>query len=321
MKEKNFEPFVSGYDLFGDLQLQERVWLRMHVLVTGSKGQVGRELMDRGTRSGMTMEGVDIEDLDISDFAAVLRKVRDMNPSVVVNAAAYTAVDQAETDTDTAYAVNRDGSRNLAEACAQKGIPLIHISTDYVYSGTKKGAYFEDDPMAPAGVYAKSKAEGDREVSGRLKEYIILRTAWLYSIYGHNFVKTMLKLGHEKEVLRVVDDQFGCPTDAADLAEAILLIARKIQENEPVSWGIYHYCGKGRTSWHGFAKKIFEISENYDSFLIKSIQGIPTREYPTPAMRPVNSELDCSKIENTFGVALRPWEESLSSMLRRLYTA
>ena len=173
--------------------------------------------------------------------------------------------------------------------------------------------------MAPAGVYAKSKAEGDREVAARLKEYIILRTAWLYSIYGHNFVKTMLRLGHEKETLRVVDDQYGCPTDAADLAEAILLIARKIQESGPVPWGTYHYCGKGRTSWHGFAKKIFEISENYDSFMIKSIQGIPTREYPRPAIRPANSELNCSKIENRLGVVPRPWEDSLSGMLKRLY--
>jgi dTDP-4-dehydrorhamnose reductase len=293
----------------------------MHVLVTGSNGQVGRELMDRGPRYGMTLDGVDIEDLDISDSAAVLEKIRDMNPAMLVNAAGYTAVDQAETDADTAYAVNRDGPRNLAEACAEKGIPLIHISTDYVYSGTKEGAYFEDDPVAPAGVYAKSKAEGDREVAVRSKKYIILRTAWLYSIYGLNFVKTMLKLGHEKETLRVVDDQHGCPTDAADLAEAILLIARQIQENRQVPWGTYHYCGKGRTSWYGFAKKIFEISSKYDSFILRRIQAVSTREYPTPAIRPANSVLDCSKIENTLGVALRPWEESLARMLERLYAS
>ncbi len=293
----------------------------MHVLVTGSNGQVGRELMDRGLRYGMTLDGVDIEDLDISDSAAVLEKIRDMNPAMLVNAAGYTAVDQAETDADTAYAVNRDGPRNLAEACAEKGIPLIHISTDYVYSGTKEGAYFEDDPVAPAGVYAKSKAEGDREVAVRSKKYIILRTAWLYSIYGLNFVKTMLKLGHEKETLRVVDDQHGCPTDAADLAEAILLIARQIQENRQVPWGTYHYCGKGRTSWYEFAKKIFEISAKYDSFILRRIQAVSTREYPTPAIRPANSVLDCSKIENTLGVALRPWEESLARMLERLYAS
>jgi dTDP-4-dehydrorhamnose reductase len=293
----------------------------MHVLVTGSNGQVGRELMDRGPRYGMLLDGVDIEDLDISDPAAVLGKIRDMNPSMVVNAAAYTAVDRAETDADTAYAVNRDGPRNLAKACAENGIPLIHISTDYVYSGTKKGAYFEDDPMAPAGVYAKSKAAGDREVAARSKKYIILRTAWLYSVYGRNFVKTMLKLGHEKEILRVVDDQYGCPTDAADLAETILLIIHQIKENSRVPWGTYHYCGKGRTSWYGFAKKIFEISKNYDSFNLKTIQAVPTREYPTPAVRPANSVLDCSKIENTFGLSLLPWEESLSRMLKRLYAS
>jgi dTDP-4-dehydrorhamnose reductase len=293
----------------------------MHVLVAGSNGQVGRELMGRGPRYGITLAGVDIEDLDITDSAAVLEKIRDMGPSMVVNAAAYTAVDRAETTAVTAYAVNRDGPRNLAKACAENGIPLIHISTDYVYSGTKKGAYFEDDPMVPAGVYAKSKAGGDREVAAGLKEHIILRTAWLYSIYGHNFVKTMLKLGHEKETIRVVDDQYGCPTDAADLAETILLIIRRIHENRQVSWGTYHYCGKGRTSWYGFAKKIFEISKNYDSFNLKTIHAVSTREYPTPATRPANSVLDCSKIENVFGLALLPWEESLSRMLKRLYAS
>jgi dTDP-4-dehydrorhamnose reductase len=265
------------------------------------------------------MDGVDIEDLDISDPGAVSRRFRERSPSVVVNAAAYTAVDQAESDADTAYAVNRDGPRNLAEACSEKEIPLIHISTDYVYSGTKKGAYVEDDPVAPTGVYAKSKVEGDKAVTDRLKNYIILRTAWLYSVHGHNFVKTMLKLGHERETLRVVDDQYGCPTDAADLAGAILRIIQQIQEKRKVAWGIYHFCGKGRTNWHGFAKKIFEISESYESFLVKTIQAVPTREYPTPAKRPVNSVLDCSKIESKMGIVLRPWEESLASMLKRLY--
>jgi dTDP-4-dehydrorhamnose reductase len=267
------------------------------------------------------MHGVDIEELDISDPAAVIGMFHAVTPSVVVNAAAYTAVDQAESDADLAYMVNRDGPRNLAEACDENGIPLIHISTDYVYSGAKKGAYVEDDPVAPAGVYAQSKAEGDRAVTSCLEKHIILRTAWLYSIYGHNFVKTMIKLGHERETLRIVDDQYGCPTDAADLAAAILQIIVQFQDKREIPWGIYHYCGKGRTNWYGFAKKIFEISRNYDSFMVKSILAVPTSEYPTPAKRPASSVLDCSKIENAMGIVVRPWEESLSHMLKRLYTS
>jgi dTDP-4-dehydrorhamnose reductase len=269
----------------------------------------------------MTLTGVDIEDLDIADGGAVSNKIRQVRPSIVINAAAYTAVDQAEIDAAAALAVNRDGPANLARACADKQIPLIHISTDYVYSGTKKGAYVEEDPVAPAGVYAKSKAAGDREVAAGLKEHIILRTAWLYSVYGHNFVKTMLRLGHEKESLRVVDDQYGCPTNAADLAEAILLISGQLRDKGRLPWGTYHYCGKGVTSWFGFAKKIFEISTKYDSFGFKTLQPVATREYPTPAPRPANSVLDCSKIDHAFGVVLCPWEESLAGMLARLYSA
>lgn len=276
--------------------------------------------MDRGPRYGLRLRGVDIEELDITDGGAVSNTIRQMRPSIVINTAAYTAVDQAETDADAAYAVNRDGPGNLAKACAEMGLPLIHISTDYVYSGTKKDAYVEEDPAAPVGVYAKSKAAGDREVAAGLKEHIILRTAWLYSVYGHNFVKTLLRLGHEKESLRVVDDQYGCPTDAADLAEAILLISGQLREKGRVRWGTYHYCGKGRTSWYGFAKKIFEISSKYDSFGFKTLQPVATQEYPTPAPRPANSVLDCSKIDHAFGVVLRPWEESLAGMLKRWYS-
>jgi dTDP-4-dehydrorhamnose reductase len=196
---------------------------------------------------------------------------------------------------------------------------LIHISTDYVYGGDQKGAYLEDDPVLPLGVYAQSKAAGDKAVYGLLMEHIILRTAWVYGVHGHNFVKTMLRLGKEREQLSVVDDQTGCPTDAADLADAILDIAQQILQRNDFPWGIYHFCGGGQTTWYGFAREIFKLAEPYESFSVNSVEPVPTSAYPTSARRPANSVLDCSKITRVFDIVPRPWEESLGDMLRRYY--
>ncbi|MEK6195029.1 MAG: dTDP-4-dehydrorhamnose reductase, partial [Deltaproteobacteria bacterium] len=201
----------------------------MKLLIIGSKGQVGWELQNRGVNQGMTIVGVDIEEIDIVDKKAVKKLVRDVAPDLVVNAAAYTAVDAAEENPELAFQVNREGPENLADACLEGNKPLIHISTDFVYGGDQEGAYREDAPMTPLGVYAQSKAEGDQAVTSRLAEHVILRTAWVYGVHGHNFVKTMLRLGKEKETLSIVNDQTGCPTDAADLAEAILNIARQVR--------------------------------------------------------------------------------------------
>ncbi|MCG6910702.1 MAG: dTDP-4-dehydrorhamnose reductase [Deltaproteobacteria bacterium] len=291
----------------------------MKVLVTGSKGQVGRELQNRGAEKGLTMIGVDIEEIDITDMRAVARLVEASAPDLVVNAAAYTAVDLAESNRKIAFQVNRDGPANIAAACATAGVPLIHISTDYVYGGDKEGAYTEDDPMAPLGVYAESKAAGDRQVADILRAHVIVRTAWVYSVHGHNFVKTMLRLGRDRERLTVVDDQEGCPTDAADLAAAILDIVGSFQREGDAPWGTYHYCGGGHTTWHGFASMVFEIAARYETFNVRSIQPVPTSAYPTPAKRPANSVLDCSKIKAAFGIVPPPWEKSLAGMLDRLY--
>jgi len=291
----------------------------MTILVTGAKGQVGRELINKGMLSGWKMVGIDLQEVDITDAAAVSKYLGPMDLEIVVNAAAFTAVDAAETEVEAAFAVNRDGAANLADICAEKKIPLIHISTDYVYDGMKKGAYLESDMVSPQGVYARSKAQGDAAVVDRLKAHIILRTAWVYSVHGHNFVKTMLRLFREKESVSVVEDQYGSPTNASDIAEAILHIIGHIQRNKETQWGVYHYTGQGKTNWYGFAKKVYELATPLDTFSLRELKPIPSSAYPTPARRPANSVLDCTKIQEMFGITSAPWEESLRGMLSSLY--
>src|SRR4030042_1598554 len=218
----------------------------MKLLITGSNGQLGWELCRQGKNRGLDLIPLDLPEFDITDKSAVFDPVHRSNAEIVINGAAYTAVDRAESEIDIAFAVNRDGPSYLASACAEFHIPLIHVSTDYVFDGSKKGAYLETDLAAPVGVYGKSKAEGEEKVRRNLKEHIIIRTSWLCGVHGNNFVKTMLRLAREKEELSVVDDQHGCPTFAADLAEAILTIVSLIEKGENISWGTYHYFGDGR---------------------------------------------------------------------------
>ena len=287
----------------------------MRVLVLGAKGQLGWELCRRGDEQGFDILAFDLPELDITDPTAVKRVVTQSGASVVINAAAYTAVDQAESEPELAFAVNRDGPIYIASTCAEAGIPLIHVSTDYVFDGCKKGPYFETDPACPLGVYGKSKAAGEMKIREHLQEHIILRTAWLYGVHGNNFVKTMVRLGREKRSLRVVDDQYGCPTFAADLAEAILAVSAQIGGGRDIIWGMYHYCGKGVTTWHGFAERIFELARKHVPLELERIEPISTVEYPTPAKRPANSVLGCLKITKHFNITPRPWQESLADMI------
>jgi dTDP-4-dehydrorhamnose reductase len=287
----------------------------MKLLITGCKGQLGWELCRQGKDRGYDLIPLDLPEFDITDKSAVFDTIKRSHPDLVVNTAAYTAVDKAESEIDMAFAVNRDGPSYLASACAKVHIPLIHVSTDYVFDGCKKGPYLETDLVAPIGIYGKSKAEGEDKVRSNLKEHIIIRTSWLYGVHGNNFVKTILRLGREREELRVVDDQHGCPTFAADLAETILNIAHKINDGQKISWGTYHYCGGGNTTWYGFASKIFEIVKDYDTLKLKKIIPITTSEYPTPAKRPANSIMDCTLFERNFGITPKAWDESLSCML------
>lgn len=291
----------------------------MKILVTGSKGQLGHELLIQGNNLGYEILPADLPDLDITDKTQVKHWLEKFQPSLVVNAAAYTNVDKAETEQNLAFAVNRDGPANLAEACAKFEIPLIHISTDFIFDGKKSSPYIESDPVSSLSIYGKSKQEGENEVRSRLKKHIILRTAWLYGVHGQNFVKTMLRLGREKQVISVVADQFGSPTSAADLAAAVLQIISRIKKyNGDINWGTYHYCGLGITTWHGFAKEILSLARQYISIKTKDVKPISTAEYPTKATRPCFSALDCGLIKKNFGINIKPWQDSLKTAIRQL---
>ncbi|MEZ4526945.1 MAG: dTDP-4-dehydrorhamnose reductase [Desulfobacterales bacterium] len=289
---------------------------KMNILIVGSKGQLGWELMRQG--ADFTLLGLDLPELDITRPESIAECAKDFRPDLLINAAAYTNVDKSESDTQTAFAVNKDGAANLADFCKTAKIPLIHISTDFVFDGKKTSPYLESDPVSPLGVYGKSKAEGEEEVRNRRKEHIIVRTAWLYGVHGHNFVKTMIRLGQEREKLGVVADQHGCPTCAADLAEALLRIAQQIGSGKNVSWGTYHYCGKGITSWHGFTEKIIETARQYFPMRTKQVNAITTDQYPTPAQRPAYSALDCTRIQANFGVETKDWKESLKKTIAQM---
>ena len=254
--------------------------------------------------------------LNVTNREQVFQNVASTAPKVVINAAAYTAVDKAESEKEKAFAVNRDGPTYLAEACSLHDVPLIHISTDYVFDGTKFEPHMEDDPTAPLGVYGESKLAGELAVRAGCDRHIILRTAWVHGVHGKNFVKTILRLGREGGQLRIVDDQHGNPTFARDLAEAVVAVAERIIDNTVPSggFGTFHCVGGGATTWHQFARKIFEIGGS-KGVKIPTVEAIVTAQYPTPAPRPLNSVLDCSKLEQVYGITLRPWEDALAEML------
>ncbi len=289
------------------------------IAIIGSNGQLGWELVRRAAHRGYEALALDFPEIDIVQPASIKDNLGPQNLSLVINAAAYTAVDRAESEPDQAHDVTRVGSANLAEFCDQEALPLVHISTDYVFDGSKTGAYGEDDPVAPLGVYGQSKEAGESEVRRRIQEHLIIRTAWLYGVHGQNFVKTMLRFGKERETMRVVDDQTGCPTYAADLADAILSTTDHIHSGKKTPWGTYHYCGGGSTTWYGFAEAIFKIAKKYEEFSVREVIPVTSAEYPTPVKRPTNSVLDCSKIESNFGICVRPWLKSLTDMIDALY--
>lgn len=285
----------------------------MRLLITGTRGQLGTELTRQAGRH--EIRAVDHDALDITDAPAVQQAFASFRPDAVINAAAWTAVDRAEEDVEAAFAVNRDGPANLAEACARAGIPLIHVSTDYVFDGRKEAPYDEQDEPAPIGVYGRSKLAGEEAVREACERHVILRTSWVFSAHRHNFVKTMLRLGAERKELGVVADQRGCPTAAAELARGILALLEQGSE----AWGTYHFCQPEPTTWHGFAEAIFAEARRQGMALrIRQVDAIATSDYPTPAKRPANSELNCEKLESTFGITIRPWRESLKEVIKEL---
>jgi dTDP-4-dehydrorhamnose reductase len=290
------------------------------ITVIGSNGQLGWELVKRGNSKGFKVLSLDYPEIDITDPESIRDRISSKEIVCVINAAAYTAVDKAESELERAFAVNRDGPAYLAHHCRNSGLPLVHISTDYVFDGSKTTAYNEQDLVVPLGIYGESKAGGEMLVRQNWSNHIILRTAWLYGVHGQNFVKTILRLGRERSTLRVVDDQLGCPTYAADLADAILAIVERIKVDNFPSWGTYHCCGGGSTSWHGFAEAILAFGGRYEELAVKDLIPIKTTEYPLPAKRPANSVFDCRKIERNFNIKLRPWKDALQQMISELYS-
>lgn len=287
----------------------------MKILVTGSKGQVGCCLVNQLSQMPeIEFLAVDRDQLDITDSDAVNKLVNEFNPYAIINAAAHTAVDKAEQEVELSYAINRDGPKYLAQAAQEVGATILHISTDYVFAGDKEGAYVETDRVAPQGVYGQSKLAGELAVAAACSRHIILRTAWVFGETGNNFVKTMLRLAQTRDELGVVADQFGGPTYAGDIANALIVMAKAVSEGNQ-SFGIYHYAGLPHVNWHQFAMEIFAKAKEQD-VLNKDIlvNGITSEQYPTPAKRPANSKLDCRKIEQSFGIKPCAWQAALNNL-------
>lgn len=275
----------------------------MVVLVTGANGQLGQALQVVAPKhENLQFYFAGSQDADITNpesLKAIFGKVK---PDFCINAAAYTAVDKAESEPYKAHSINVEGAKNLAEVCKQNGTTLLHISTDFVFDGQKKSPYTEKDTTNPQGVYGLTKLQGELEIQKILPEHFIVRTSWLYSEYGNNFMKTMVRLAGERDSISVVDDQMGTPTNANDLAGALIqLILSGVRE-----YGIYHYSNEGEATWHDFAKKIFEVNN-----ITIDLHPIPTSAYPTPAKRPNYSVMDKSKIKRAFGLEIMEWDKSL----------
>jgi dTDP-4-dehydrorhamnose reductase len=288
------------------------------ILIVGKSGQLSRCLRNSAALRNLPVIAAGRPELDLETGNGIDRVMAAVEPSAIVNAAAYTAVDQAEAEPERAFGINCAGAALLADAAARRGIPFVQISTDYVFDGSKPVAYREDDVPAPLNVYGSSKLAGELAVLRACPCAAVIRTSWIYSPYGSNFVRTMLRLSETQPMVRVVDDQRGRPTSAADLAEAVLMIAERLRSvTGRDNAGIYHLAGEGETSWHGFAAAIF-ASLARRGRRVPGLQAIATAEYATPARRPKNSCMDSSKAERIFGVRLPPWRSSLEVCLDQL---
>jgi dTDP-4-dehydrorhamnose reductase len=289
----------------------------MRVAVTGAKGQVATALSERAGREfeilTLSRPAFSLEDRD-----SVLAGIRAARPDVVINAAAYTVVDRAESEQDLAMRVNGEGAGYVAEAAAEMGAPLLHLSTDYVFDGTLHRPYREDDPTGPTGAYGRSKLAGEERVASACADSAIMRTAWVYGPFGANFVRTMLRLNETCDEVGVVADQHGNPTSAPDIAEALLVIARRMRDDSSRALrGLFHMTGSGEATWADFAEAIFDEAHARGRRLTR-VRRITTADYPTPARRPANSRLDNEKLRLAYGVALPPWRVSLAACCARL---
>lgn len=283
-------------------------------LITGANGQVGYCLAQQLAGQEEIL-AVDRDELDITNREAVFDTIRTFRPDVVINAAAYTAVDKAETEIELSEAINIKGPQYLAEAANEVGAVILHISTDYVFNGEGSHEYKESDETGPQGVYGETKLGGEIAVQKANTRSVILRTAWVFGEHGNNFVKTMIRLGKERETLGVVADQFGSPTYAGDIASALINIANQILQGKSDSFGIYHFTGKPYVNWHQFAEAIFAEAE-LQKIIEKRplVNAIATSDYPTPAKRPANSRLDLTKIKQVFNIEPSDWQKALKNI-------
>jgi len=301
----------------------------VRVLLTGASGQVGGDLLPM-LEPFASVIAPGRSELDLGNPGEIQRFVSETRPHWIINPAAYTAVDKAESEPELAYAINADAPRALGEAAAQLRIPVIHFSTDYVYSGAGSTPWVEDDAPGPLGVYGSSKLAGDQALAASGAAYIILRTSWVYGTAGKNFLRTILRLAQEKDELRIVDDQHGSPTWSRDLARTVVHIIRSVSADsvartKPIHEivrevrGVYHVAGAGDTTWFGFAREFLRTAaEVRPQSRLAHLAPIATRDYPTPAQRPLNSRLNCSRIRDVFGVAMPEWEESAATVTREV---
>lgn len=284
-------------------------------LVTGGTGQVGHALL-ASPPAGAKLVAPTRTQLDLAalpDLSAVLRGI-----TAIVNCGAYTAVDRAESEAELAWAVNAAAPARLASAAARAGIPIIHLSTDYVFAAEGKGPWHEDAAIAPASTYGRSKAAGETAVRESGARHAIVRTAWVFGPHGQNFVKTMLRLGSERDELRVVSDQRGTPTHAGDLAAAVAGITARMTANPDLPSGIWHCANRGETTWHGLASEVFASAARHSLPVPRRIIPIATAEYPTPARRPADSRLNCDKLMRDFGISLPTWQEAVERTVAQL---
>ena len=286
------------------------------ILVFGGNGQLGQELIRAAAVRATVLRALSHAEADIADASAIATALALWKPNLVVNAAAYTKVDLAETELEEARRGNEIGPGVLAAACARAGVPMVHISTDYVFDGSKEGAYLESDPACPISAYGRSKAAGEEAVRSHLAQHVILRTAWVYSEFGHNFLKTVLRLAATRDELRIVSDQHGSPTSAGELAEAVLNVAAAFVHDRTLA-GTYHFTAAGVTTWHGFASRIVAIAAPVTGRNPRVIP-IGTADYPTAAKRPANSRLDCRSFVKTFGFLPRHWTVGVDATTRAL---
>ena len=295
--------------------------MTIRLYVIGGDGQIARALREAASADPAIVFGYGARpDVDLLKPESIQRAIADFRPDIVVNPAAYTAVDKAESEPDLAYALNRDGARAVAIAAANLDVPVIHFSTDYVFDGKKSGSYVETDSVDPQGIYGRSKLAGELAVADANPKHIVLRTAWVYAPFGGNFVRTMLRLAAERDRLRVVDDQIGCPTYAPDIAAAVLSIARQVTTSgwQPAFAGVTHVAGPDALSWCAFAQQIVALGAERGGRVVP-VDPITTADYPTPAARPANSRLSTDRLSSVFEIRLPAMPTSLADCLDRLF--